>query len=154
MEISRSKDYELINSILNDPIIFSTIAEDGVSERGSFETTESDEIYYLIPRIFNEEIGVLIFHPDSKVSYKIHANILKEYRHLYSREAIKAGIRWVFDILKTEKINCDIPSIYENVIKCAIDCGFKYEGVRSCFYLKDGKALDVVFMGIKKVDWV
>jgi RimJ/RimL family protein N-acetyltransferase len=94
--------------------------------------------------------GVFIVHPDSGCSYQLHANMLKQYRKEYSRQAVSMAIDFAFQNTGTRKINANIPAIYPNVIKCAEDCGFVHEGVRSSSYMKNSKAVDVVLMGVTR----
>jgi RimJ/RimL family protein N-acetyltransferase len=76
--------------------------------------------------------------------------MLKKYRKEYSRQAVSMAIDFAFQNMGTRKINANIPAIYPNVIKCAEDCGFVHEGVRSSSYMKTGKAIDVVLMGVAR----
>ncbi len=150
IDIVRSDDYNLINSILNDPELYKTIAEDSEVKCGEFETLESDHVYYLLPITPDGVAGVFIVHPDSGASHKIHANILKEYRKKYSKDACEEVVRWVWANTRIEKLNCDIPVIYPNVIDRAKACGFVEEGVRTHSYLKNGAACDVMLLGLKR----
>lgn len=150
MRLYRSFDYKLINEILNMPELFETIAEDCSIEQGSFETTESNSICYMMVEVDDTPIGLFIIHPDSRVSYEIHANILKKYRKDHSKEACDKVVQWVWDNIDTDKINCNIPTIYQNVINRAKETGFVEEGVRTHSYLKNGEALDVMLLGIKR----
>jgi len=148
--IERSQDYNLINSILNTPELFATIAEDCNVTCGEFDTMESDSIYYLLAKEDDNVIGLFIVHPDSKISYEIHANILKKYRKDYSKKACDDVLVWIWDNIDTDKVNCNIPTLYQNVISRAKESGFVEEGVRTHSYLKNGEALDVMFLGVKR----
>jgi len=145
--IERSFDYDLINGILRDPIIFATIAEDCNVDRETYKTAESEDIYYLVAYVKSEPIGVFIVHPDSACSYQLHVNMLKQYRAKYSRIASEKALEWISENIGRTKINVAIPDIYRNVIKCAEDCGFIFEGLKTRSYLKDGIIRDVILMG-------
>lgn len=148
--IVRSKDYKLINEILNDPELFETIAEDCEVKCGELETVESDNVYYLLPMTPDGPAGVFIVHPDSGASYKIHANILKKYRKEYSETACNDVVQWLWKNTGINKLNCDIPVIYPNVIHRAKASGFVEEGIRTHSYLKNGKVLDVMLLGLQR----
>ena len=150
MRIARSYDYKLINTLLNTPELFETIAEDCDIKCGEFETLESDEVLYLVVETDEGAIGLFVVHPDSGASYEIHANILKRFRHEYSKAACDAVLKWIWNHTHIYKLNCNIPTIYQNVINRAKESGFTEEGVRTHSYLKNGEALDIMFLGIKR----
>lgn len=147
MIIERSKDYDLIDSILNIPEILDAISSKKLKE--PFKTPRDDNIYYLLP-IEDEVLGVFIVHKDSSCSYKIHANIPIKHRKRYSEEACNKVLEWIWANIKTNKINAHIPTIFPNVIERALKCGFEIEGIIKRHYLRDGKELDVAFMGLER----
>lgn len=145
--IERTKDYDLVDSILNDPEILKDISSGKLDK--PFKTRRDDSVYYLLAKP-KEVIGVFIVHRDSPCSYKIHANILKHYRKEHSKKACDEVVQWVWDNIPTNKLNCDVPVIYQNVIDRAKATGFKLEGIRRKMYVKDGEEIDVALLGIER----
>lgn len=146
MKIERTKDYDLVDSILNIPHILETISPSKLDK--PFKTARDDRVYYLLPIHDDEVVGVFIVHRDSPCSYKIHANIPKQYRIEHSESACNSVIEWIWENINTNKINAEIPTIYPNVIERSLKSGFELEGILRKYYLKEGQECDVAFMGI------
>jgi hypothetical protein len=148
IDIVRTFDYDLVDSILNLPELLETIAPKKLDK--PFKTPRDEKVFYLTPVSPEGVIGVFIIHQDTQCSYKIHANIMIGFRRKYSEEACEKVVQWVWDNIDTDKLNCDIPCIYKNVVDRALAVGFEIEGIRKKVYLKDNKALDLVMLGIER----
>lgn len=144
--IERTKDYDLVDTILNLPEIIEAICPKKLDK--PYKTRRDDNVYYLLAKFESEPVGLFIVHKDGPCSYKIHANIPAVNRKNYSKQACDNVVQWVWDNIPTNKLNAEIPVIYQNVIDRAIKTGFEIEGVRRKFYLKDGEEIDVALMGI------
>lgn len=144
--IERTKDYDLVDSILNLPEIIEVICPKKLDK--PYKTRRDDNVYYLLAKFEDEPIGLFIVHKDGPCSYKIHANIPKSNRKQYSKEACDKVVQWVWDNINTNKLNAEIPVIYQNVINRSLLTGFNIEGVKRKAYLKDGTEIDVALMGI------
>lgn len=144
--IERTKDYDLVDSILNIPEILDVISPTKLEE--PYKTRRCDSIYYLLAKHEDELVGLFIVHKDGPCSYKIHANIPKVNRKEHSKEACDNVVQWVWGNIDTNKLNAEIPVIYQNVINRSLLTGFDIEGVKRKAYLKDGEEIDVALMGI------
>lgn len=144
--IERTKDYELVDSILNLPEIIETISATKLD--APFKTPRDESIYYLLAKHESEPVGVFVVHKDGPCSYKLHANIPKANRKKHSKEACDNVVKWIWDNIDTNKLNAEIPVIYPNVINRALLMGYELEGVKRKAFLKDGNEIDVVIMGM------
>lgn len=62
-------------------------------------------------------------------------------------------VGYVFDKLKIEKLNCEVLSFNESVIKMHKKFGFQEEGIRRSNILKDSQRIDVVLLGMTAQEW-
>ena len=62
-------------------------------------------------------------------------------------------IDFVFKELGLEKLNCEVVSSNNSVVKLHKKFGFKEEGLRQKNIVKDGKRIGVIFLGITKYEW-
>lgn len=60
---------------------------------------------------------------------------------------------FVFDILKIEKLNCEVIAGNDAVIKMHNKFLFEEEGIRRCNVIKYGTRKDVFLLGLAKGDW-
>lgn len=108
--------------------------------------------------------GVLI---DDKIVGAVSINAL-DYLHLksdwafYLDENIRNGlgsalefnlIKFVFNELELEKLNCEVIESNKAVIKLHKKFGFVEEGLRRKNIIKNKNRIGVVFLGLTKSDW-
>jgi UDP-4-amino-4,6-dideoxy-N-acetyl-beta-L-altrosamine N-acetyltransferase len=95
-------------------------------------------------------------------------NIKKDFKHcswafyLGNTEVRGLGIgskveytilNYVFEIMKFNKLMCEVFSFNEKVIQMHLKFGFKQEGLYREHILKEGKFYDVVALAILKSEW-
>jgi UDP-4-amino-4,6-dideoxy-N-acetyl-beta-L-altrosamine N-acetyltransferase len=59
-----------------------------------------------------------------------------------------------FDIVRLEKLNCEVLQSNMAVIRLHEKFGFVIEGVRRQNVIKDGRRMDVVLLGITREEWL
>jgi len=142
---------------LLDPVVIKAIAEqvwDETSEDDvDFETWEPDltEVW-LGAYVDSELIGLFNLHAITSVALKIHPMILPEHRGKGAYRAAHSALRWVVENTTFDKVNCEIPDIYPNVIRFAIHCGMVKEGKNRRSFLKIGKIHHQVMLGITRTE--
>lgn len=115
----RTKDAEVINSVLTHPAIWPCIA-DGSPE--GFEPPLTDDYHYLY-----EEGVLFILHPLND-DWEIHANVLPEYRS-GAFDAGQAALKYAFDVIKANKVIARIPTEYPNVYQFSLKSGLQDAGI-------------------------
>jgi len=148
--IEPTSDLDLIKSILTDPDLYKAMNQDGSKDITEFKVVTKNVSYLLISE--ESPIGLIILHPDSRVSYRLHIAILPKHRK-HSEKAGKDGLNWIFTNTSIRKINAEIPTVHQNVIKFTEKNGFTREGTRRKSYLKDGQIWDVALYGITREEW-
>ncbi|WP_157384527.1 UDP-4-amino-4,6-dideoxy-N-acetyl-beta-L-altrosamine N-acetyltransferase [Nitratireductor soli] len=58
-----------------------------------------------------------------------------------------------FDQFKIEKLNCEVISFNDRVVKLHEKFGFRIEGVRREHVIRDGQKFDAILLGITKQEW-
>lgn len=148
MQIERTFDYELVNSILTHPEIYKTIADDAAPPIEKYKTPESEEIIYLVAA--GEPIGVMIYHPTSSITVDCHVQVLPQHRKQYAKAFGEAVINWLWKNTSFLKINAQIPFCYPNVCEFAVLNGFEVEGTNKCSYLKNNQIHDQWYLGLAR----
>lgn len=62
-------------------------------------------------------------------------------------------VSFAFDNFSIEKLNCEVISFNDRVVRLHEKFGFQIEGVRRAHVLRDGESHDAVFLGITKQEW-
>lgn len=103
MEIVRTKDMKLVNSILTHPGITKTIDPDNLgipypSNKGGY--------IYITSFLKEIPVGLAIFHPTPTdlSDLQIHVQILPEYRNRYKLELAVKGMLWIWENTNVDSI--------------------------------------------------
>lgn len=149
LTIERTEDLELIKSVIADPVIWETVAEDGMNY-DNFEPNVMSEAWLVI-RSGNEIIALFNIHSHGAITAEIHAHVLPKHRKEFSRDAGDICLQWFYDEFpEYEKLIAQIPVIYENVERFTVSYGFKHEGLNRKCYLKNGEIIDKWLLGITR----
>lgn len=147
MIAQRTHDHELIKSVLFNPAIWETIAEDD-QEQSQFKIDSNANCFVEMKE--DKTIGVYVLHPHNSATLEIHAHILPEYRQNHSIESGRTILKWVLDNTGYYKVVAQVPEIYPNVKKFCLANGFRLEGVNRKSYWKNGELVDQWLLGITK----
>ena len=148
MIIERTRDIDLINTIMFDDDIFDTVSEDGTTkDRQRFDVYNE---YWLKVLVNGELIGLYNLHHTNQSTLEAHVHILKKFRTDYSADSILKIYKWLVENCGSEvvKFISSIPVIYPNVLMFCLSNGFTHEGVNRSSYLKNGVVHDVDMVGI------
>ena len=148
MIIERTRDIDIINSIMFDDDIFDTVSEDGATkERQRFDVYNE---YWLKVLVNNEVVGLYNLHHTNQSTLEAHVHILKRFRGDHSVNSILKAYEWLVENCGSEvvKFTSSIPVIYPNVLRFCLSNGFTHEGVNRKSYLKNGIVHDVDMVGI------
>lgn len=150
ISIERTWDKELIRSILTEPRIWDTIAEDG-QDAGLFEVDLNQNCFLAVAHE-GICIGIYVLHAFNGCTLKIHANILPEYRKHFATESGEKVLEWFRDDApeKYEKLVAMIPVIYPNVYHFTKNRGFDDEGRLVNAYRKNGELHDIHILGLER----
>jgi hypothetical protein len=148
--IERTRDIDLINSVMFDDDIFNVISEDGATkERQRFDVYNE---YWLKVTVDDDLVGLYNLHTTNQSTLEAHVHILPEFRKQHSNASIRKVYKWLIDNCGDEvvKFIANIPSIYPNVLRFCLSNGFTHEGINRKSYLKNNLIHDVDMVGITK----
>lgn len=150
ISIDRTWDKDLIRSILTEPTIWDTIAEDG-QEPGLFEV-ELEKNIFLAVNHNGVCLGIYILHVYNGCTLQIHANMLHKHRKAFATESGEKMLDWFRDEgpEKYQKLMAQIPAIYPHVYHFTINRGFKDEGLLIKAYRKKGELHDLHILGLER----
>jgi len=106
---------------------------------------KNDMHYFLSPH----PDMIIFFTAINFVTYEIHANVLKKSRDL-AFPLIMETIKYVFERGVCKKLVACIPDKFQDVLGCAVKCGFSKEGLITNAYSKNDILYDINIMGLQR----
>ena len=150
--LKQAESVEEIEHILKDPEIFGRISEDGIVA-ASYEVPFDGHQIYMKIMVDDQLIGVWIVYPDNRTTLNIHCNILKDHRE-HGKSAGNLILEWF--ALESEdsyqKLNAEIPVIYNDVYHFTKSFGFADEGINRQSIMKGGTIVDQYRLGITRAE--
>ena len=148
--LKKAESVEEVGKILKDPELFDRIAEDSVDPE-SYEIPFDGHQCYMMIMLDDEAIGVWNIYPVNAVTLNIHCNILKKHRK-HGKDAGRLILEWFTTECpeQYQKLNAEIPVVYESVYYFTKGFGFKDEGVNRLSIMKNGELVDQNRLGITR----
>lgn len=146
----KTKDWPLIREVMTDPAIYPHIADDFSPPRDGFEPFKEDAIWYVKVLDDKELLGIFMFHPDNAICWQVHTCLLP---HAWGARAKLAGrgvVRWIFANSQCQRIVTVVPAGNRLALKFAGECGMELYGCNPGSFMKDGKLVDQILLGISK----
>jgi len=139
----RTFDKSEIMAVLTQPDILATISENNHQD---FEI-DVNKTGFIACDVDDELAAVFIFDKVGAVVYDVHAHVLPAQR-LNSKDIGNAILNHFLKSVPTaEKLTALIPECYPNVIRYAMQFGFRLEGVNRLSYLRHGVLLNQAYLG-------
>lgn len=142
--LERTKDYELIRSIITHPRIYPWIKSDYHPPVEQFRPSESDDIHYMLAKSDGDIIGAVIVHPiHSPSTWEIHHCMLPSgWKHT---EAVAVALfEWLFSETPCQTGVGFTPVCNTLACRFALKVGMKKVGVISKGYRKNGVLYDIM----------
>lgn len=141
-------DLDEIQSILTSPHVWPYITDDYSGSPRDFKVTLGGVQYIKILRE-SKCLGcfILIKHSENMVDF--HTCTLPACRG-FGSEILKEFTQWVFENTKFTRIIGNAPEINRLALKMAFDSGFKEWGRNPKSFMKNGKLVDLIWVGIDK----
>ena len=138
-----------IKQFITAPEIWERASEDGI-DKDEFNPSSDD--LHLILKIKDKIAGICMVKRINAITFHFHPYLLKPYRPYYWKEAHKKFFKWMMDNATSplEKLVTSIPMCFPVVKNCAVNFGFKIEGVNRKSYIKNGEILDQWNLGMTK----
>jgi hypothetical protein len=150
MTFERSQDYELIRQIITRPEIYRHVSDDFCPPAAEFKPAEHPAILYMLVRDGDELLGLWIFAPLNGVCCEVHTCLLPCAWGERARRAVIEGTEWIWQNTPWQRIVTNVPRTNRLALKFALQAGLKIYGVNCLSYLKGGKLIDQICLGISK----
>ena len=147
MRVERTYNAKLVLSVLENPTIWDCIAEDGFV-KGDYIPDVHGECWLAMYED-DDLIAVYRLHAHNSATVEGHTHVLPEFRKTHSKQTCVEAFKYVLTT-PYHKVIVQIPEIYQNVIDFVKMLGFRQEGINHQSYLKDGKYINQIQLGITK----
>ena len=153
--ISRTRDRELIRSIMTNRWVYRHITDDGSPSAQEFGPPMDERIVYLAASNDSGDVlGIFMLHPHNSVCYEVHTCMTPAAWGPFAKDAGAAGCAWMFENTDCQRIITNVPAYNKIAAKFAIDCGMTQFGINDRSILKSGVLHDQVVYGLSKGDWL
>jgi RimJ/RimL family protein N-acetyltransferase len=143
----RTRDRELIKRVLTDEAIYPHIGDDDAPEPEAFEPQSDPRVWWVLARDGGEILGLFLFLPQSRVCFECHVSMLPAAR----KRGIAAGravIPWFCGQTGCRRLVATIAETNPRAIRYAQACGFRVMGRNERSWIKGGKLVDQVYLGL------
>jgi RimJ/RimL family protein N-acetyltransferase len=156
IHFERSFDYELIRRILTHERIWPHISDDGSPPAGEYRPFESELIWYVVVRDIypdagpEEILGLWMFTPHNAVCWEVHTALLPEAWGGRAHQAAQLMADWIWRNTPCRRIVTNVPENNRLALRFAQAVGMEVYGCNEKSFLKGGKLLDQILLGISK----
>lgn len=146
LSVERTKDWELIKSIVTQPAIYRQVTDDYSPKPEDWQAIQHEDVWYVLVSCA-VPIGLFIFFPRNRICWEVHTCLLPEG---YGTDAGIAVREWIFETTCCVRIIAEIPEYNRHARRFAVKCGMMEYGRNPKAYMKDGRLWDTLLMGISK----
>lgn len=150
IHFERSFDYPLIRAILTVPAIWRHISDDGSPAPADYQPIESELLWYVLVWDEKELLGLWMFHPHNTVCWEVHTALLPNAWGERARQAARQMTDWIWAHTPCCRIITNVPETERIALKFALAAGMEEYGRNPRSFLKDGRLLDQILLGISK----
>jgi hypothetical protein len=150
IQFERTRDYDLIKSIMINPRIWPWISDDATPLPADFRPIESEAVYYILVHAQDRLLGMWMFVPQNAICWEVHTCILPGHGFDTVRYAAHAMARWIWQNTPCQRLITSIPRYNRSAYSLAVDAGMQEWGVNEAAYLKNGRLHDLVMLGMSK----
>ena len=144
IRLERTKDYELVASIMAHPKLYPWIADDFYPSPENFLANDSDAIYYLVAWDDLELLGVCITHPINAILWEVHHALLPKSWGERAAEIARAFDAWLWEYTHAVKAVGFTPSCNRLALRFARRAGMTEVGRVTRAYQRFGQLYDLV----------
>ncbi|PXX41660.1 GNAT family N-acetyltransferase [Undibacterium pigrum] len=151
MKLQRTHDMKTVKEILSHPAIFPHIHEDGLKE---IEPPDSEEFHWILISDQEGAAGVYMVHYHNQSCVEMHTCLLPRIWGAKANDSVKLLSEYLFHQLGVRKVITNVPAYNKLALRFAKTNGMKIEGINRESYLKDGKLIDQIMLGMTRKEWI
>ncbi|MFZ2998923.1 MAG: GNAT family protein [Undibacterium umbellatum] len=151
MKLERTHDMKTVKDILSHPAIFPHIHEDGLNE---IVPPDSGAFHWMLISDKEGAAGVYMVHYHNQSCVEMHTCLLPRIWGAKANDSVKLLSKYLFHQLGVKKVITNVPDYNKLALRFAKVNGMKIEGVNRESYLKDGKLIDQIMLGMTRKEWI
>src|SRR5579859_528465 len=135
----RTKDLELIKTIVTHPYIWPGVSDDFSPEPEKWQPMDPEVWTYLTVSEAGELLGLWALVPLSTICWEVHTCLLPKAYGSTAIAAAESGVQWVFSRTACKRIVTNVPAYNRLALRFAKACGFTEYGFNPDSYQKEGR---------------
>lgn len=149
MELTRTRDMELVKAIMAHPAIWPHIHEDGTE----LPELRDEESLHWMAVSDGDPAGVFLAHPRGVACWEVHTCLLPRMRGSQAARAAQMLLGYLFDQIGCAKVITHVPAYNRPALRFAKASGMQVEGNNRASYLRHGVMEDQIMLGITNKEW-
>lgn len=150
MFVEPTQDSELISSCIRHPRVWPSVSDDGSPLKETFSPVFSESIVYLAAFDRGEFFGIFMLHAHNFICWEVHTCLLPSSWGEKAKRFASLCIDWIFSNTECKRLITNVPSNNVLALRLAKLSGMKEFGVNEKSFMKNGKVLDQIILGISK----
>ena len=150
MTFERTRDWELIRSVITHPQIYPHIGDDFAPAPADWQPIRDELAYYLLAKDDAEVLGIWALFPLNRVCWWVHTCLLPNSWGERALQAAKGAIAHVFAETECCRLITEVPACNRLAFRFAVRSGMTEFGRNLKCYKKRGVLEDVYLLGISK----
>ena len=150
MTFERTRDYELIRSIMSHRRIYPFITDDLCPAVEDFRPAHSDAIWYMLAKDEGDLLGMWIFVPQNGICWEVHTCLLPVGWGERGARAARELAGWVWQHTECRRIITNVPECNRLALRFAMRAGMETFGRNKQSFLKSGKVHDQIMLGLSR----
>jgi RimJ/RimL family protein N-acetyltransferase len=151
----RSIDYELIRSIITHPKLWPYLSDDNSPAPEDWQPIRHEALWYVVVREIEtdaagELLGLWMFVPQNSICWEIHTALLPSAWGERGQLASRLLAGWLWKNTPCRRVVTNVPASNGLALHFAHQAGMKIYGINEASYLKGGKLLDQICLGLTK----
>lgn len=142
----------LVERVVRHPAVWPHVHDDGTP--GDWEPVDHEVMHWMLVQEGAEVLGVFLVHPVTSYCYEMHTCLLPEAWGPRAIEAARMLADWAFSQTPCLKLVTNVPEYNRLALRFAKAGGGKQEGINRASFMRDGKMLDQIVLGITKKEWL
>lgn len=147
MRIEQTTDAQWIKSVVTHKAIWPHVSDDAATAE-SYQPPLIGVMW--LEALDDASLGLYLVHPHNCVTYEIHTCLLPNAWGDKAKQAAKLVLDWIFANTPCQKVITHVPETNTLALRYAKRAGMVVEGNNRKSFLKNGRLLDQIQLGITK----
>ena len=155
IRFERTRDLEIVRSILTHPAIWRHVIDDGGPDAHNWQPCSHPLIWYVLAYLpgtpeGEQLLGLYAFYPENSICYQIHTAFLPNAWGGATAEAGRQIFPWMWRESGAFRIVASVPDDNRLVLRYAERSGMTRFGVNEKSFCRGGKFRDQILLGISR----